>query len=147
MEVLLREDMGKLGKRGEVVSVARGYARNYLMPRGLATKATEENKSQLKRQREAENRKKEQHVRELVELVEKIEASSCTVTAQASPEGHLFGSVGPEQIANAFKDEGFPVEPGMVKLDSHIKEVGVFTITVQITPDHAAVTRAWVVPE
>ena len=147
MEILLREDIDKLGKRGEVVSVASGYARNFLLPRGLAAKATEENKKQLDRLRSAEERKAQDKLQELAALAEKIEATSCTVTAAASPEGHLFGSVGPEEIAGAFQEDGLPVEPDMVKLDSHIKEVGVFTATVQITPVNKAIARVWVVAQ
>jgi len=147
MEVLLRQDVEKLGRRGQVVDVARGYARNYLMPRGLATKATEKNKEQLEQERQAQARREQQRLQGLARLAEKIQSTSCTVAAQAGPEGHLFGSVGPEQVARAFQDEGLPVDPAMVKLDSPIKEVGVFTITVQITSEHQAVTRVWVVPE
>jgi large subunit ribosomal protein L9 len=147
MEVLLQEDVEKLGKRGDVVKVASGYARNYLMPQGLATKATEENRRMLERQRLAEARRKQEEVQALKNLAQKIEATSCTVVAAASPEGHLFGSVNVEQIAGAFKADGLPVEPEMIKLDSPIKSIGVFTVSVQVTPEHKAVTRVWVVAE
>jgi len=147
MEILLREDIDKLGKRGDVVNVAAGYARNFLLPRGLATKATEENKMALERVRLAEVHKVEGRRQELAALAKKIEAASCTVMAAASPEGHLFGSIGPEQIAAAFQEDGLPVEPDMVKLDSHIKEIGVVTVTVQITPTQKATARVWVVAE
>jgi len=147
MEVLLRKDIDKLGKRGEVVDVARGYARNYLMPQGLATQATEENKRVIMLQREAEERRRQERIRELAAVRERVESTSCTITAQANPEGHLFGSVGPEEIAEAFRAEGIAIEPDMVKMDSHIKEIGVFTVTVQVTAELTAVTRVWVMAE
>jgi len=147
MEVLLQEDIERLGKRGDVVDVADGYARNYLVPRGLAAKATQENKLALHRQRQAEEREQQQHIQELADLARKIETTSCTVAAPASPEGHLFGSIGPDQVADAFKDEGLPVEPGMISLPAHIKEIGVYTVEIRVTAEHTAVTRVWVVAE
>ncbi len=147
MEVLLQEDIARLGKRGEVVVVASGYARNYLLPRGLAAKATEVNRDLLDREQRIEERKEQLQLEELTAVARQVEAASCTVTAQASPEGHLFGSVGPEQIAEAFKAEGLDIKPAMVKLQPPIREVGVFAVIVQVTPEHKSVTRVWVVPE
>jgi len=147
MELLLRQDVERLGKRGEVVNVAPGYARNYLIPKGLATVATADNKRQLEDQRRAEERRQEAKLQELLESAKKIQTTSVTIAAAASPEGHLFGSVSAEQIAQAFKADGMPVEPDMVLLESPLKELGVFTINVRITPEAKAVTRVWVVAE
>jgi len=147
MELLLRQDIDKVGKRGEVVNVASGYARNYLIPRGLATKATAENKRVLEVQRQAEERREQAKVQALVDAAKKIQGTSVTISAPAAPEGHLFGSIGPERIAEAFKADGMPIEAKMVLLDAPIKELGVFTVTVRITPDTKAVTRVWVVAE
>jgi len=147
MELLLRQDVERLGKRGEVVNVAPGYARNYLIPKGLATVATVDNKRQLEDQRRAEERRQEAKLQELLESAKKIQTTSVTIAAAASPEGHLFGSVSAEQIAQAFKADGMPVEPDMVLLESPLKELGVFTINVRITPEAKAVTRVWVVAE
>lgn len=147
MELLLRQDVERLGKQGEVVNVAPGYARNYLIPKGLATVATADNKRQLEDQRRAEERRQEAKLQELLESAKKIQTTSVTIAAAASPEGHLFGSVSAEQIAQAFKADGMPVEPDMVLLESPLKELGVFTINVRITPEAKAVTRVWVVAE
>jgi len=147
MELLLRQDVERLGKQGEVVNVAPGYARNYLIPKGLATVATVDNKRQLEDQRRAEERRQEAKLQELLESAKKIQTTSVTIAAAASPEGHLFGSVSAEQIAQAFKADGMPVEPDMVLLESPLKELGVFTINVRITPEAKAVTRVWVVAE
>ncbi|HUS58496.1 MAG TPA: 50S ribosomal protein L9 [Planctomycetota bacterium] len=147
MELLLRQDVEKLGNRGDVVNVSDGYARNFLIPRGIATKATAENKKTLEVQRHAEERRQEAKVQELLETAKKVQSISCTVSAPASPEGHLFGSIGPEQIAAAFRADGMPIEPKMIQMDAPIKELGVFTVTVRITPDAKAVTRVWVVAQ
>jgi len=147
MELLLRQDVEKLGKRGDVVNVSAGFARNYLIPRGLAAKATSENRRVLDLQRQADVRREEAKLQELVEAARKIQATSCTIAASASPDGRLFGSVGADQIAEAFRADGMPVEARMVQLDAPIKELGVFTVTVKVTPDTTAVTRVWVVAE
>jgi len=144
MEVLLRKDIDKLGKRGEVVDVAPGYARNFLMPQKLAAQATEENKRIITLQRQAEERQRQEQIQQLAGLKGQIESTSCTVAAPASPEGHLFGSVGPAEIAKAFKADGLPIEPEMVKMENPIKEIGVFTVAVQVTGDLRATTRVWV---
>jgi len=144
MEVLLRKDIDRLGKRGEVVNVAAGYARNFLMPQKLATQATEENKRIIMVQRQAEERQRQEQIQQLAGLKGQIESTSCMVAAPASPEGHLFGSVGPAEIAKAFKADGLPIEPEMVKMENPIKEIGVFTVAVQVTGDLRATTRVWV---
>jgi len=144
MEVLLRKDIDRLGKRGEVVNVAAGYARNFLMPQKLATQATEENKRIIMVQRQAEERQRQEQIQQLAGLKGQIESTSCMVAAPASPEGHLFGSVGPAEIAKAFKAGGLPIEPEMVKMENPIKEIGVFTVAVQVTGDLRATTRVWV---
>ena len=147
MELLLRLDVEKLGKKGDMVTVSPGYARNYLIPRGLATVATPENKRVLEREREAEGRKEHARIQELVDMAKRIQTSSATITAAASPEGHLFGSITPEKIADAFKADGMPIEPKMIQLDTPIKEVGVHAVTIRITPETKAVSRVWIVAE
>lgn len=147
MELLLREDVEKLGKRGEMINVAPGYARNYLIPRGLAAKATPENRRLLELQRQADARREQAKIQELVDTAKKIQATSVTVAAPAGPEGHLFGSVGAEQIAAAFKADGMPIDAKMIELDAPLRELGVFTITVKITPESRAVTKVWIVAE
>ncbi|HUW31951.1 MAG TPA: 50S ribosomal protein L9 [Planctomycetota bacterium] len=145
MELLLRQDVEKLGKRGDMVNVSPGYARNYLIPRGLGAKATAENKRQIELQRQAEERREQARIQELLNTAKKIQSTSETIAAPASPEGHLFGSVTADQIAAAFQADGMPIEGKMIQLDSPLRELGVFTVTVKITPEAKAVTRVWIV--
>jgi len=145
MELLLRQDVEKLGKRGDLVNVSPGYARNYLIPRGFAAKATADNRRQLEAQRQADERREEAKIQDLVNTAKKIQSTSVTVAAPASAEGHLFGSVTAEQIAQAFQADGMPIEAKMIQLDSPLRELGVFTITVKITAETKAVTRVWIV--
>ncbi len=147
MKVLLRETVEKLGERGEIVDVAPGHARNYLIPRRLAVPATEANFRQLEieKARIARLIAKEQAEREAAR--QRLEAASCTVVAAASPEGHLYGSVGPQQIAEVLQAEGFEIEPARVRLEEPLKEVGVYLVEIDLAPGVAASTRVWIVAE
>jgi large subunit ribosomal protein L9 len=147
MELLLKEDIEKLGQRGDIVNVAPGYARNFLIPRGLAAPATDENRRQIEAQRKSEEKQLAEARKEMADAARQIEQTSCTISAPASPEGHLFGSVGPEQIAAAFKADDLPVEPKQVLLDEPIREVGVFLAKIKITGDLAVTIRVWVTAE
>ncbi len=147
MKVLLRERVDKLGERGEIVDVATGYARNYLLPRQLAVRATEANFAELERERVRIARLAEKERAERKAAIERLEQSSCTVVAAASPEGHLYGSVGPRQIAEALSADGIEVSPGDIDLDEPFDETGVYLVQVRLGPDEVASTRLWIVAE
>ncbi len=147
MKVLLKENIDMLGERGEIVNVANGYARNYLLPRNLAVTATETNFKQLDIER-AKIAKKTAAERVAKEAArDSLERTSCTVTASASPEGHLYGSVGPAEIAAALTEEGHEVGAHDVKLEHPLKEAGVFVVDVELASDLVATIRVWVVAE
>ena len=145
MKVLLKENIDKLGERGEIVDVANGYARNYLLPRSLAVTATETNFKQLEIERAKITKKIAAERIEQKAARDSIERTSCTVTATASPEGHLYGSVGPDEIAEALNSEGHKISPHDVKLEHPLKETGVFVVDIELAPDLLATTRVWVV--
>jgi len=94
MKVLLKEKIEKLGERGEIVDVAPGHARNYLLPKNLAVRATEGNFRQLEMERAKIAKRAAEEQAELQKRCEQLEGMSCTVNVTASPEGHLYGSVG-----------------------------------------------------
>jgi large subunit ribosomal protein L9 len=144
MEVLLKADIEKLGRRGEIVNVSPGYARNYLIPQNLATAATSESKREFEAQQRGEIRRHEADVQRLAQLAGSLEVTSCTVLAQANPEGHLFGSVGPQAICDAFAKDGIGLKAAMILLDEPFKEAGVFPVQVRLTPDLVATTRVWI---
>ncbi len=147
MKVLLKENIGKLGERGEIVNVAKGYARNYLLPRSLAVTATETNFKQLEVERAKIAKKVAAEQIEQRVVLDNIERTSCTVTATASPEGHLYGSVGPAEIAEALNKEGHEIGPNNVNLEHPLKETGVFMVDIELGPELTATTRVWVVAE
>jgi large subunit ribosomal protein L9 len=147
MKVLLKETIDKLGERGEIVDVAPGHARNFLLPRDLAVPATEANYRQLEIERGRLARQAERERRELDEVRNHLESTSCTIVAAASPEGRLYGSVGEREIAEALAQEGLEIDPHQVRLDEHFQEVGVHLVEIELARDLRAQTRVWIVSE
>jgi large subunit ribosomal protein L9 len=146
VELLLAENVPALGEQGEIVRVKRGYARNYLLPQGLATVATEANKRMvaLHRQRQEEvAAKKLAQVRKLADEVAKY---SVTIEANATDEGHLYGSVLAADISKSLKSAGYPVEPEHVRLEGPLKELGMYTVKLQLDPQIESDVKVWVVP-
>lgn len=147
MKVLLTEDVEKCGWLGDIVEVKNGFARNYLIPQGLATVPTENNVKALadEKARRAEERRK---VRELKErLRDEVEGSEVVLSAKANEQGHLFGSITEHQIAESLREQGFAVVDTMVQLDSHIKEVGTREVVVKVAADLKAIIQVTVVAE
>jgi large subunit ribosomal protein L9 len=146
IEVILREDIKTLGRAGEMVRVKPGYARNYLLPKGLAYEATEGNKKRVA----AETR-----VRAVRNQAERSEAERAaatlndvvlTLTGKAGEEGKLFGSVTSQDIADALAQQGHSVERRRIELEHPIKTTGTHSVTVRLHPEVHAQLRVSVVP-
>lgn len=146
MKLLLRDSIRGVGKRGDVVEVTDGYARNYLLPKGLAMQASPENLRRLegeKRSYEARKVKEREVAQEIAQAVGKVQL---TLPMRASAEGHLFGSVTPKVIADAFKAEGISLNAPQIELDTdHIRELGTYSFTIRLHEDVAVQSRVWVV--
>lgn len=136
MEVVLRQDVEKLGQMGDVVEVADGYARNYLLPRRLAVLATPANKAEIEKAREA-RRQREVAERERVEnLAGRLDGFLCYIPVRATEKGHLFGSVGPKNVAEALHESGFEtIRPSNVSLTRPIEETGDYPIEIMLHPE------------
>jgi len=147
MKVLLRQSVEKIGERGEIVNVADGFARNYLLPRGFAVAATSANFKQLEVEKVRIAKQAEKERAEMGEKRARLEGVSCTITAAVSPEGHLYGSVGPREIAEAFGRDGVEIDPKTVRLEEPFKEAGVYLVPVELASELVATTRVWIVPE
>ena len=145
MDILLKTDVEKLGERGEVVNVATGYARNYLIPKGLAVKVDRANAHQLGVERGRLARQEAHEAADRRALAERVSAISLTISASATEAGHLYGSVGLEEIVAALAKEGVSVDPAGVRLEKPIKELGVYEVTLQVAEDVEATVRVWVV--
>jgi large subunit ribosomal protein L9 len=147
MKVLLCEDIDKLGWLGDVVEVKTGYARNYLLPQGLAKVANEASIRAIaeEKARRAELRKLEG--KRLEQAVKAIEGAEAVVAAKANEQGHLFGSITERQIAANLREQGFEVRDEIVQLPEHIKEIGTHSVTLKFRDDLTATINVIVVPE
>jgi large subunit ribosomal protein L9 len=147
MDVILREDVEKLGAAGEVVTVKDGYARNYLLPRGLAYPATDGNKRRLEAEHKSRVRKADAEVARAGEVAARLEAVSLSFTMKAGEGDKLFGSVTSHDVAERLKSEGFDVDKKAVELPEPIKALGVYKVPVRLHPDVRPEVRVWVVKE
>jgi large subunit ribosomal protein L9 len=144
---LLCEDIQKLGWLGDVVEVSEGYARNYLLPQGLAKVATQASIRAIaeEKTKRAELRKLDGKQRE--EAAKAVEGAEAVVAAKANEQGYLFGSVTAHQIAANLRSQGFEVTDEIVQLPEHIKEVGTHAVTLQFGENVTATVNVVVVPE
>jgi len=147
MKVLLCEDIDKLGWLGDVVEVAEGYARNYLLPQRLAKPATEDSIRAIaeEKARRAEQRKLDGS--RLDAAIKAIEGAEAVIAAKANELGHLFGSVSARQIATNLREQGFEIADEVVQLPEHIKEIGTHSVTLKFKGGLTTTISAVVVPE
>lgn len=135
MNVILLQRVDKLGQMGDVVTVKPGYARNFLLPQGIALRATDENKAVFEAKRaqlEADNLKRRE---EAEDMAGRMEGLSIPMIRQASDTGQLYGSVTTRDIAGGISEAGFTITSGQVLLDRAIKTLGVHTIRVKLHPE------------
>ncbi len=146
IEVFLMADVPDLGVEGDVVTVANGYARNYLLPRNLAAPVTDATRRQLaKLQREREVARKAD-LEAARDRVARIANASCTIPVKAD-EGKLYGSVTAADIEAAFKSQGVELDRDMLQLAAPIKELGVYDVGVRLHPEVETTIKVWVVEE
>lgn len=139
MKIVLRSDVEHVGQKGDIVDVADGYGRNFLVPRGAAiswTKGAEKQIAQIKRSRDARDIRDLGHAREIKADLEKL---SVSIDARAGKDGRLFGSITAGDIAGAVKSAGGPtLDRKRIQIDGHIKTLGSHTVTVDLHPDVVA---------
>ncbi len=146
MQLVLIEDVQHLGKQGELVEVKPGYGRNYLLPRGLATVPTEHNLRLLERYKERVQQAREAKIADLRVLAEQIQRTNVTIEANATEEGHLYGSVGPQEVATGLRARNLLVEPEMVHIETPIKELGLYAVKLNLGYDISAEVKVLVKP-
>lgn len=136
MKVILLEDVKKIGKKGDLVNVADGYARNYLFPRNLAKEATSGSIKQLKQEKKAMENKKKKEFELAKEVAEKISKSSVTVKAKSGDQGKLFGSITSKDIANELKKQhNIDVDRRKIELSEPIKTLGNYKVNIKLAPE------------
>jgi len=147
MKVVLTQDMESLGLGGEIVNVAKGYARNYLIPRGMALEATEQNIKLTERQRKNIETKRIKAKEDALKVKERLSGISVTIAQKVGEEDKLYGSVTTMDIAEQLEKQGITVERRRMVLDKPIKTLGDFAVTVKLHPDVSASIKVVVVPE
>ena len=144
--VLLAEDVQGLGKQGEIIRVKPGYARNFLLPQGLATIASEHNKKMVEQHRRHMQQYEVRRKKSLQALAETVSKYSVTLEANANKDNQLYGSIVEADISKALQTAGFDISPEMVALEGPLKLLGMYTVKIQLSSDVQAAVKVWVVP-
>jgi large subunit ribosomal protein L9 len=147
MEVILKQSVEKLGNPGDVVKVSPGYARNYLIPRGIAVEATAANIKRIEQQRqrlEAAEAVRRESARSLAERIGQV---SLTFSARVGEEGKLFGSVTASDILHRLEDMGYELEKRQIELQEPIKALGVYRVPIRLHADVRAEIKVWVIKQ
>jgi len=147
MQVILREHVDNLGRRGEIVKVADGYARNYLLPRKLALLATEGNKKQIERERGKFVAKEAEEQKVAEAMVERLGALDIAIAKKVGETDALYGSVTTADIAEALAAKGFEIDRRKLHLSEPIKRLGDFDVPVRLHPDVTAHIKVRVIAE
>jgi large subunit ribosomal protein L9 len=147
MEVILREHVDNLGRRGDIVKVAEGYARNYLLPRKLALAVTDSNKRQIERERKVAEAREAEEKAQADSLAQRLSQLEIEVARRVGENDTLYGSVTSADIAHALQAKGFEVDKKKIQLPDPIKALGESTVPVRIHRDVVAQVRVKVVPE
>ena len=145
MKLLLQRNIEKLGNIGDIVEVAAGYGRNYLLPQGFAVEVTADNVNRFEGMRRRLIALEQETKEKFEVLAKEIEKASCTVVTNASEEGHLYGSVSARDISAQFAAEDIEIEPKSILLAEPIKELGIYMVRIRLHPDVECEAKVWVV--
>ncbi len=146
IQLLLIHNVEHLGKQGQIVEVKRGYAMNYLLPQGLATVATDHHKRMVEKHREKLRQIELEKLQSLRDQAAEIEKQSITIEANATDEGHLYGSVTAVDIAHALKRSGILLAADQIRLDGPLRELGLYTVKIHLHSEIQGSLKVWVVP-
>lgn len=147
MKVFLKEDVRSLGKMGEVVNVADGYARNYLIPKDIAVEANMKNVREFEHQKKTIKERADKIRESSKNLADKLSAITLTIKAKAGEEGKLFGSVTTMDIAEALKSEGHDIDKKKIHMEEPIKRLGSYTAEIKVHPEVTAKVAVQVVSD
>ena len=147
MKLILREDVEILGKVGDVVDVAGGYGRNYLLPRGLAVKASTKNLKEQEHQKKLIQARLARQKKDAEEVAGSLDSVSCTISRKTGEDEKLYGSVTSRDIEEALKEEGVSIDRKRILLEEPIKKLGVYTVPVKLHTEVTGNIKVWVVKE
>ena len=134
MEIILKQQVENLGKPGDRLSVSNGYARNFLLPKGLAIQATKSNIAQLEHEMRLIEQQKQKEIKDAEKIGNKIRSLSCVLKRKAGEQDKLFGSVTSIDIANALKEHGVDIDRRLIQLEEPIKELGTHKVPIEVHP-------------
>ncbi|MFA6467366.1 MAG: 50S ribosomal protein L9 [Bacteroidota bacterium] len=147
MKVILRQNYNKLGSIGDVVEVKDGFARNYLIPRSIAFRATEGNLNALEQEKKQLARKEEKVVQDSEKLAAQLASVSLTITMKVGEDDKLFGAVTSQMIADSLSEKGYSIDKRIIELEEPIKTLGIFEVPVKLHAKVSAKVKVWVVRE
>ncbi len=147
MKVVLRQDVPDLGSIGDVVNVKDGYARNYLIPRGLAYYASPKALKLIEQEKKRYEQRKQQEIANAQELAEQLSTLQITIPMKVGEGGRLFGSVTPQMIAKELELLGYVIDRRSIIIDEPIKSLGIFDVKIRLHPEVIAALKIWVISE
>ena len=147
MKLILLKDVDKLGKRGDIVTVKDGYARNFLLPTGLARPNTPGNVKFVEKIKELEKTRIQEELEQARQLAERLGSFSCTLRAKVGEGEKLYGAITAQDIAAALQEGGISIDRKKITLEQPIKSLGIFQVPVRLHPDVATTLKVWVVKE
>lgn len=147
MKVLLKKDFDLLGTAGEIKDVKDGYARNYLIPKGIATLATPSRLKSFEEERRQQGRKILRETNDAKIIASRIETDSVTITVKTAEEGKIYGSVSPAMVHDALSEKGYNIDKRKIIMPEHIKSLGDYTIDIKLYTDVIAKLKISVISE
>ncbi len=147
MKIILLDKVDKLGNKGDIVEVADGYARNYLIPKKLAVAATPSNLKAWEAEQRLLKSKEEKAKAKAEKIARRINKTTVTIKVKVGEEGKLFGAVSSIDILNALRDKGIEVEKGMIRLEEALRQTGTFKVPIKLHPEVEASLKVVVAPE
>jgi large subunit ribosomal protein L9 len=147
MKIILRQDYPQLGKTGEILEVKNGYARNFLIPQGIAVTATPKNTKMLEEEQRLSVARESRDRKEADILAKSLETVSLTVAVAVGEEDRIFGSVTSQNIADKLKEKGIEIDKKKILLKDPIKALGIYNVAIKLHTDVEAAVRVWVVKE
>jgi large subunit ribosomal protein L9 len=147
VKLLLNETIKNVGRVGDVVDVSPGYARNYLLPKGLAVQPTPQNVKRIEARRKEIEREEAARRAQQAEIIKQLATVEVTLERKANEQGNLFGSVTATDIAKALQTQGYAVLPGDVNLPGRLDRVNTYTVQVKFADDLATDLKVWVAPD
>jgi large subunit ribosomal protein L9 len=147
MKIILRKEHDKLGAAGAVVDVKDGYARNYLIPRGIAYPADAGSMRALEEEKRQQSRRDSRALHASEKVAHELEKISLTIKMKVGEDEKLFGSVTSQMIAEALKEKGFEVDKRIIELEEPIKALGIYTVDVKLHQNTTGKLKVWVVHE